>query len=53
MVEGCITLHKESRIDQRLHWYEHLINSRLKRMSDNRDRGHTTLDDKGVVRRLL
>jgi hypothetical protein len=53
MVEGCITLHKESRIDQRLHWYDHFFNSRLKRMHDNRDRGHITLDNGGEVRRGL
>jgi hypothetical protein len=44
-------LYKESGIDQRLHWYDPLFNSRLKRMHDNRDRGHITLDNGGEVRR--
>jgi hypothetical protein len=47
MVERCITLYKESRIDQRLHWYDHFFNTRLKRMHDSRGRGHITLDNEG------
>jgi hypothetical protein len=53
MVEICITLHKEGRIDERLHWYYHFFNSRLKRVHDNRDRGHITLENGGVVKRRL
>jgi hypothetical protein len=48
MNEGCIALYTESGIDQRLHWYDHLFRSRLKRMHGDRYR---IFDNGGEVRR--
>jgi hypothetical protein len=53
MFEGCINLHKGSRIDKRWNWYDHFFDHWLKRMCDNRDRGNITLDNEVVVRRRL
>jgi hypothetical protein len=49
MIEECITFQKESWTNQRLHWYDHFFNSRLKRMRDNKDRGHITLNNEVMV----
>jgi hypothetical protein len=51
MNEGHITLFRESRIDQSLHWCDHFFNYRLKRMHSNGDKRCLTLDKCGEVRK--
>jgi hypothetical protein len=47
MTERCITLFRESRVDQRLHWCGHFFNYRLKRMRGNGGKRRFLLDKGG------
>jgi hypothetical protein len=51
MNEGHITLFRESRIDQILHWCDHFFNYRSKRMHSNDEKRCFTLDKGAKVRR--